>query len=191
MRPGLWIIALWVAFAASWLLAAGWSSSADKRLGLRGELGFRVLLILGGVILAVRAHGNVVPLRLWFVTWAEAWTCVGAIACGFAFAWWARIRLGALWSGQITRKTDHRVIDSGPYAIVRHPIYTGLLLAVYATAAVKGTVTGVAGALIITIGLWMKARMEEQWLAKELDASAYLAYRRRVPMLLPFGPKAR
>jgi protein-S-isoprenylcysteine O-methyltransferase Ste14 len=80
------------------------------------------------------------------------------------------------------------VIDTGPYSLVRHPIYTGILLAVVATAAAKGTVFGVAGALTIMLGLWMKARLEESWLSEELDNSAYEAYRRRVPMLVPFGP---
>ena len=93
-----------------------------------------------------------------------------------------------LWSGQVTKKADHRVVDTGPYAIVRHPIYTGILLAVYATAALKGTVLGLAGAAVITIGLWMKARLEEYFLREELGTN-YDAYRKRVPMLLPLEPK--
>src|SRR6185503_5263841 len=72
---------------------------------------------------------------------------------------------------------------------VRHPIYTGILLAVYATAALKGTVLGLAGAAVITTGLWMKARLEEGFLREELGPD-YDAYRKRVPMLLPFGPKS-
>ena len=70
----------------------------------------------------------------------------------------------APWSGQVTKKADHRVVDTGPYRIVRHPICTGILLAIYATVALKGTVLVIAGALIITLGLWMKARLEEGWL---------------------------
>ncbi|HVU19321.1 MAG TPA: isoprenylcysteine carboxylmethyltransferase family protein, partial [Rhizomicrobium sp.] len=101
---------------------------------------------------------------------------------------WARIWLGALWSGQVTKKEDHRVIDTGPYRIVRHPIYTGILIAIYATAALKGTVLALAGALLITIGLWMKARLEERFLRDELGRD-YDAYRTRVPMLMPLGPK--
>jgi protein-S-isoprenylcysteine O-methyltransferase Ste14 len=96
-----------------------------------------------------------------------------------------------LWSGTITKKADHRVIESGPYAIVRHPIYTGILLAVLATALVKGTVLALVGAAVITLGLWMKAKLEEGWLRQELGPDAYDAYRRRVPMLVPFGPTAR
>jgi protein-S-isoprenylcysteine O-methyltransferase Ste14 len=71
---------------------------------------------------------------------------------------------------------------------VRHPIYTGLLLSVLATGVIKGTIPGLVGAIIITIGLWMKARLEEQWLRDELGAAAYDTYRSRVPMLVPFLP---
>jgi protein-S-isoprenylcysteine O-methyltransferase Ste14 len=189
MHPAIAIAGLWAAWAVSWLAAAGWSNSTEKRVGLGAELGYRAAQLSGAVLLAVPAHGYHGPLRLWQVDWVEAWVCVALIAFGFAFCWWARIHLGRLWSGQITRKAEHRVVDSGPYAIVRHPIYTGGLLAVFATAVAKGTVYAVGGVILITLGLWMKARLEERWLAQELGAGDYQAYRRRVPMLLPFGPK--
>jgi protein-S-isoprenylcysteine O-methyltransferase Ste14 len=191
VRPGLAIIVLWVGFFASWLLAAlWWSGKAEKRAGFGAERAYRVVLLIGGALFLVPARGYVGPLRLWSITRTEAWICVGLIALGFAFSWWARVHLGSLWSGQITKKPDHRVIETGPYGVVRHPIYTGILLAIFATAAAKGTVLGLAAALTITLGLWMKARLEERWLREELGLGAYDAYRRSVPMLLPFGPKA-
>jgi protein-S-isoprenylcysteine O-methyltransferase Ste14 len=183
----LLIAALWAGFALSWLAAAPWSSPVEKRIGLRSELAYRALLIVGGIVFFIPAHGYEGPLRLWFVTRGEAWLCVGLIALGFAFSWWARVCLGALWSGQIATKVEHRVVDRGPYAIVRHPIYTGVLLSIFATAAAKGTVLGLAGAATIALGLWMKASLEERWLRQELGADAYDAYRRRVPMLVPFA----
>ncbi len=189
MHPGIAILGLWILWVLSWLAAAGWSNSAEKRLGFRAEAGYRTVLVIGALIFFVPAHGYEGPLRLWHIGWGGAWVCVALVALGFAFCWWARIHLGRLWSGTVTRKTDHRVIDSGPYAIVRHPIYTGILLAVLATLAAKGTVLGIAGAILITLGLWMKARIEERWLSQELGAGAYDAYRRKVPMLLPYGPK--
>ena len=82
------------------------------------------------------------------------------------------------------------MIDTGPYAIVRHPIYTGIILAAFATAAIKGTVFALAGAAIMTLGFWIKARLEERFLRQELGAAGYDAYSRRVPMLVPFGRKA-
>jgi protein-S-isoprenylcysteine O-methyltransferase Ste14 len=189
VQPYIVIAALWLLWIVSWIAAAWWSNRTEKRVGLNAELGYRAVQLSGAVLLAVPAHGYYGPMRLWHVNAIQAWTCAALVALGFAFCWWARIHLGRLWSGQITRKADHRVIDTGPYALVRHPIYTGILLAVLATAAVKGTVYGLAGMVLITLGLWLKARLEARWLAQELGAGDYEAYRRRVPMLLPFGPK--
>jgi protein-S-isoprenylcysteine O-methyltransferase Ste14 len=186
MRPSFAIIFLWALFALSWLVAAWWSAPTDKQIGFRAEIPYRVVLLIGGLIFAIPARGYHGPLRLWYVTLPEAWICVAFIAIGFAFCWWGRIYLGPLWSGNVTRKDDHRVVDTGPYAIVRHPIYTGVLIAVLATCVAKGTVWGIVGAVIIAIGLWMKARLEEHWLSKELDPGSYHEYRRRVSMLVPW-----
>lgn len=188
MGPRMAVIVLWIGWLLSWMAAAGWQKTTVKRVGAGAEIRYRLVLIIGALILGIPARRYEGPLRLYRVNWTEAWICVGLIAVGIAFAWWARIHLGPLWSGAVTRKEEHRVVDSGPYGIVRHPIYTGLLLAVVATAAIKGTILGFVGALIIIIGLWMKARLEEQWLRGELGAEAYDAYRRRVPMLVPFLP---
>jgi protein-S-isoprenylcysteine O-methyltransferase Ste14 len=191
MRPGVAIVVLWEAFAVSWIVAALlWQHKSERRAGVGAQAGYHVVLILGAILLSAPAHRYEGPLRLWRLAWTDAWIVVGVMVVGFAFAWWARLHLGPLWSGTVTRKADHRVIDTGPYRIVRHPIYTGLLLAVYATAVAKGTIVALAAAVIITVGLWMKARLEERWLRQELGPDAYDAYRRRVPMLLPFGPTA-
>jgi protein-S-isoprenylcysteine O-methyltransferase Ste14 len=91
-----------------------------------------------------------------------------------------------LWSASVTRKENHRIIDTGPYALVRHPIYTGIILASVATTAVKGSGFAVAGLAIIVVGYWMKARLEERFLREELGARAYDAYARKTAMLIPF-----
>jgi protein-S-isoprenylcysteine O-methyltransferase Ste14 len=109
-------------------------------------------------------------------------------AAGFAFAWWARLHLGKLWSAFVTRKDKHHIIDTGPYRIVRHPIYTGVILATVAVAILKGNLYGVTGALLMVAGFWIKARLEERFLSKQLGPGTYAAYRRRVPMLIPFSP---
>jgi protein-S-isoprenylcysteine O-methyltransferase Ste14 len=190
MGPRTAIVGLWLAWIISWLLAAAWSSRTEQRAGLGVEVIHRIPVILGGALMFVPAHGYEGSLRLWHIGWNGAWICVVLIATGIAFAWWARLHLGKLWSGSITRKADHRIVDSGPYGIVRHPIYTGLFLSVLATAAAKGTVLAVAGCACIILGFTIKARMEERWLREQLGAADYDAYRARVPMLVPFGPKA-
>jgi protein-S-isoprenylcysteine O-methyltransferase Ste14 len=102
---------------------------------------------------------------------------------GLLLTWLARIRLGRFWSSAITRKERHRVVDTGPYAFVRHPIYTGIIIAVLATAVTEATLTALVGAASISFGLWLKARAEERFLMVELD---YESYCHRVPMLIPF-----
>jgi protein-S-isoprenylcysteine O-methyltransferase Ste14 len=185
MALGRIIGILWLSFAASWLTAAIWSDRAERRAGLKAELSYRIVLAIGAVPFVITAHGYRGWMRLWYIEPALAWVCIGLIVAGFAIAWWARIYLGRLWSGTVTRKADHRLIDTGPYAFVRHPIYTGLLLAIYATAAVKGTLLGLLGAAVMTLGIWMKARLEERFLRDNLGAELYEDYRRRVPMLVP------
>jgi protein-S-isoprenylcysteine O-methyltransferase Ste14 len=72
---------------------------------------------------------------------ALGWVLVGVAAAGFLFPWCARIHLGELWSSAITRKADHGIVDTGPYGLVRHPIDTGVLTAVVATALDTATPT--------------------------------------------------
>src|SRR5262249_34671190 len=97
------------------------------------------------------------------------------------------IHLGRLWSSNVGRKADHRIIDTGPYAIVRHPIYTGLIIASCATASLRGTAGAWIGVALLTIGWYVKARLEERFLREQLGVERYDAYARRVPMLIPFG----
>jgi len=187
MQVGQAVAGLWLFWLVSWLLAAAWADPAQRRADLKSEARYRVLWVAGTVLLFVPAHGYVGRLRLWTPTLTEAWICVALIAIGIAFAWWARLHLGRLWSANVTAKADHRVIDTGPYRLVRHPIYTGLLLSVLATMAVKGTVWGIAGAALLLVGVVVKARLEESFLRGELGP-AYDDYARRVPMLVPFAP---
>jgi protein-S-isoprenylcysteine O-methyltransferase Ste14 len=72
---------------------------------------------------------------------------------------------------------------------VHHPIYTGLIVAIFATALAHGRIAGCLGAALVAAGLWLKARAEERFLKKELGEDVYGAYCRRVPMLLPFLPR--
>jgi protein-S-isoprenylcysteine O-methyltransferase Ste14 len=101
------------------------------------------------------------------------------------FSVWARVHLGGNWSGIVTIKHDHELIASGPYAIVRHPIYTGLLVAFIGSAMARGEWRGVLAVLIAWVALWRKLRLEERWMGERFGQQ-YEAYCRRVPALLPF-----
>jgi len=126
--------------------------------------------------------------RIWQNGDYGAYALVGVMLVGLALTWWARIQLGHLWSSAITRKEEHRLVEAGPYALVRHPIYTGIITALLATAATEATLVALLGAVLIAVGLWVKARAEERFLLAELGPDAYESYRRRGPMLVPFVP---
>jgi protein-S-isoprenylcysteine O-methyltransferase Ste14 len=192
----------WDLWLVSWIAAALWTARTVKRRGLSGEFLYRMLTLSGFVLLLAPIIRNVnghyeianwpglLGTRYWIPPLAIGRMMVAVATAGFLFAWWARIYLGRLWSGTITRKEGHSVVDTGPYGIVRHPIYTGIITAAIATAVVSGTLHAILGAAALVVGYWIKARLEEGFLRQELGRETYDAYRRRVPMLVPFGPKA-
>jgi protein-S-isoprenylcysteine O-methyltransferase Ste14 len=189
MHSGSVMSLLWLSFVISWVLAAIWHRRTEKRVGLGRELPYRIILILGYVLVfSLRQNRYDV---LYAPSPILAWAAVVASVAGFAFAWWARLQLGALWSATITKKEGHHVVDTGPYAITRHPIYTGLIWTTFCTlfAYQYGiTLLRLAGFFLVVLAYWIKARLEEGWLHQELGADAYDDYRARVPMLLPYGP---
>jgi len=118
----------------------------------------------GGILLMPWTAWMLAEKRIWDVDYNGAYALAGVMLAGLLLTWWARLHLGRLWSSAISRKQDHSVVDTGPYAFVRHPIYTGLITALLATAAAEATVTALLGAALIVFGLWLKARSEEVFL---------------------------
>jgi len=113
------------------------------------------------------------------------WIGAALTASGLLFAVWARRHIGANWSGTVTLKQDHELVTTGPYAIVRHPIYTGLLLALAGSAMARGELRGLLAVVIATLALWRKLGLEERWMREQFGAR-YDAYRHRVAALIPF-----
>jgi len=165
-----------------------WSGRTEKRAATREVWIYRIVIFAGAILVAPWTAQVLGERPTWQVGYYGAYAFVGVMLIGLALTWWARIQLGGLWSSAITRKEKHRLIESGPYAFVRHPIYTGLILALLATAAIEATLLALVGALLIVLGLWVKARAEERFLSTELAPETYESYRRRVPMLVPFLP---
>jgi protein-S-isoprenylcysteine O-methyltransferase Ste14 len=176
---------MWDVWVVSWIVAVVWSRPTAARPAILDQLIHWLPTLIGLFLLAFGSlWTNFTPL--WRLPDVADWTLTGICAAGLLFTWWARISLGSLWSGSVSRKDDHTVIQSGPYRLVRHPIYTGLILAAFAQAIQIGQAANLLGALLMTFGFWLKARLEERFLSQELGADAYADYRRRTPMLIPF-----
>lgn len=187
INPENALFAVWAFWAASWWAAALWANRTVARPAAGSEFFYRILTIVGAVLLfGLVERDPRSPYMLWIAGPALSWSMVGLAVLGFLFAWWARLHLGRLWSASVTKKSDHRVVDTGPYGLVRHPIYTGIIAASIAVVVVRGSVFALAGAVLMTLGWYIKARLEERFLRQELGAAGYDAYAERVPMLVPF-----
>jgi protein-S-isoprenylcysteine O-methyltransferase Ste14 len=126
------------------------------------------------------------PLARRFVPenpWIEG-TAIILVIAGLAISVWARQHLGQFWSSRVALKIDHQLIQSGPYARVRHPIYSGLLLALIGTALFVGEWRAVAGVALVYAAHWNKARREEALLTGKFGAT-YEQYRGRTGALIP------
>ncbi|MFO1017725.1 MAG: isoprenylcysteine carboxylmethyltransferase family protein [Hyphomonadaceae bacterium] len=192
MTPGAAIVAAWIVWLITWVLAAGWSARTAAHHDLGAESPSRVLT-LAAIIMLIASYWPVAFAVLWVTPSTIGWAMFVLCAIGFIFTWAARLHLGPLWSGASAPTEDHRIVETGPYGIVRHPVYAGLLLAALATAIERGRLEAVAGVLVLVTGISLRAKLEERILRRDVSDAAYTAYRRRVPMLIPltkFGPNA-
>jgi protein-S-isoprenylcysteine O-methyltransferase Ste14 len=186
VNPYAWpFVAMWVGWAAIW----AWLAPDVKATARRESVASRA------------AHIAPLALAVWLLAWpgglprplaAPIWprglpgTAIGAALTliGLAFAVAARMRLGRNWSGTVTLKQDHQLVTDGPYALVRHPIYTGLLTAVVGSAIAVDAWRALLAVVLVVIAFARKMRLEEQWM-REVFGASYDDYRRRVPALVP------
>jgi protein-S-isoprenylcysteine O-methyltransferase Ste14 len=186
LTPNAAIAATWLIWLVTWILAAGWSARVAAHHDLGAESPSRVLT-LAAIVMMLMAYWPVRWGILWATSEAIGWSMFLLVVLGLAFTWTARLHLGPLWSSTAAPTEEHRIVDTGPYGIVRHPVYAGLLLAVIATAAERGRIEAVAAAFVLIASLSLRAKLEERFLRRDLGDEAYGAYRRRVPMLIPFA----
>lgn len=188
MTPEYTIYCLWFAWLVSWTVAMLWSNRNEKRDALVAELFFRVLFYIGLILLLAFPPGShsYGQMQLWHFGDLVNWVLIAPTAAGLLFTWWARIHLGRLWSDRVVKKAGHHVVDTGPYRLVRHPIYSGLISAAFTTAIQKGTPFALLGVAMVTLAFCIKARREERFLRAELGDNTYDAYARKTAMLVPF-----
>ena len=183
----VWQIELipWSVFVAYW--AISWLRV--KRTKTAESLNSRLATILPMVLVFELLFSNALrvgPLRLRFLPVEDwiVWSGIALTSLGVALAIWARYSIGQYWSARVTLKEGHRVIRSGPYAWVRHPIYTGMLLAAMGTALVIGEWRGVLAVVVMWAAHYRKALREEALLTRELGEE-YVSYRRSTGFLFP------
>jgi protein-S-isoprenylcysteine O-methyltransferase Ste14 len=177
----LFIAFCWFVFMIVWAVSAFFV----KRTVERSWGGTRWLVILLGLML----FGTLLRFGgMWPPLWARTARtgALGALvtAAGLAVAVWARFILGRNWSGTITFKEDHELITRGPYAYVRHPIYSGLLLMMLGTAIESARLRTFLLLALVLVVLRIKAHFEEKLMIRHFP-EAYPEYRRRVKALIP------
>lgn len=180
------VVPMWIACVVYWVIAARSAKVTVRTEGVGSRALHLVPLALAGWFLGASR----VPIA--FLNLAVLPRSVGLVAAGvaltaagLAFCVWARAHLAGNWSGTVTVKQAHSLVRDGPYRYVRHPIYTGLLLALVGSALVRDEWRGVLAVAIAFAALWRKLRLEEQWMT-ETFGEDYQRYRREVPALVPF-----
>jgi len=184
MSPIRICYALWIGFYILWLLWATRIKQTERR-----ERGFtyflhRLLVAAGFVLIFLDLpvnwfHRRLLPGTPWLPVLGVA-IAVG----GFAFAIWARSHIGRNWSSAVTAKVQHELIRSGPYRWVRHPIYSGLLLAILGTVLVQNQVRGLVALVLVYAGWKIKSRLEEQMMVSTFG-DQYMAYAKSTGALFP------
>ena len=182
------VVALsWIVFVAVWVITP-LVFRPTERWSVR-SVGTRRRLALGGRVWIVSAIVIFALRRLAFhpYQFAQPVRDVGAVICvaGVAVAVWARLILGRSWGMPMSTHSEPTLIRTGPYAYVRHPIYSGILLAILGTALAAGQVHGLLAFALALVALWLKSRVEERWMQQEFGEQ-YTAYRASSWALIPF-----
>ena len=180
------IPAMWLAWIAYWAVAARAVKQTQRSEDARSRLSYYGPLIAGAVIMAIpNILGSLLESPLVASTPVWQGLEIALVALGLGFAVWARVWLGRNWSSMVTVKQGHELIRNGPYALVRHPIYTGLSLALIGSALMLGNWRALIGLVLIVGSFLRKLRIEERFMAAEFG-EAYARYRAQVPALIPF-----
>jgi protein-S-isoprenylcysteine O-methyltransferase Ste14 len=176
----------WIVFLLVWLLAS-FSSKRDARKQTSNSRLVQMLLVIVAYLLLFDRDTAIGPLGWRFVPGIPPWWILGTalVIAGILISFWARFFLGRNWSATVTVKQDHELVRSGPYAIVRHPIYSGLLLAMFGTAINLGEVRGLLAVLLALLAWKWKSLLEETFMQQQFGDS-YNIYRRQVKALIPF-----
>lgn len=180
------ISACWGVFLVVWVLAAIFAKrTVFRESGARR--GRYIIPILFGWYLVFRGYRLGSPFDRYLISPTDPILIAAVILClcGLAFCLWARAILGRNWSGTVTLKENHELIVRGPYQLVRHPIYTGLLAMLVATWMEHPHIAGLIGLLLTGISFWIKSALEEELMLAQFP-DQYPEYAGRVKRFIPF-----
>jgi protein-S-isoprenylcysteine O-methyltransferase Ste14 len=181
-----WTQGLWIVLTTVWVVGIFRTRKTVRRQTNNSRIWQLGIVLLGFWLIFGRGTGiGWIDAAAFSVTLRVATAGVAITLAGVAFAIWARTTLGRNWSGVVTLKDGHTLVRRGPYRIVRHPIYTGLLMALAGTALTSGTVRSILALPIVAFGFWLKMLIEERFMVEEFG-DEYLRYRREVPAVVPF-----
>lgn len=177
---------IWTVFGIFWVLPAIFGKRTIQRQTTGSRMLQLVLLVAAYVLFANPDLGwDLLNRRLVPVGMATTTTGYGLLLAGMLFAAWARVFLGGNWSSNVTLKQDHTLVRSGPYRFVRHPIYTGLLVALLGTAIVLGELRCFLGVILALIAWKLKSITEEAFMVQQFG-DQYTRYRMEVKALVPY-----
>jgi protein-S-isoprenylcysteine O-methyltransferase Ste14 len=182
MPPWLFM-APWMLFGAWWFVRSIGTARTETRESHLSRLTH--MIFLGGGTMLLVAPFAPLHRRLWGPSATLLWIGFGLEVAGVVFAIWAREHLGKLWSGTITLKEGHRIVQSGPYRLARHPIYTGILTGIVGVVLARGDVGGVVALVLWALGVARKIAIEEKLLSSRFG-DEYAAYRAKVRAIIPF-----
>lgn len=186
LSPLRLVAGIWFALLAVWIVGAMTAKPTVRRASRPSRLGQFALNLFAWILLTNRGP-SLGCLNERFVPDLPVVSAIGLAltVAGAAFTLWARFTIGRNWSGAITVKADHELMTGGPYAIVRHPIYSGLLLTLLGTAFVVGEIPGLLAVALAFVAWKWKSLTEEQVMTEQFG-ERYLDYKRRVKALIPF-----
>ena len=182
--PGEWASGgVWLAFIIYWSAAAQNAAATSSSESLTSRQ-IHQLLMYGALLIALLPVPGLRGRWLPVSRWIHVPIGLAIQVCSGLLAIWARKHLGRNWSGAITKKVDHQLIRTGPYKVLRHPIYSAMLGMFLGTAVVSGELHGLLGLLIISLAYWRKVRLEEEHLRRTFGTE-YENYQKKSWALIP------
>lgn len=177
---------MWLALFLYWVLGTVGLKAVERRESQVQRVSHLVPMLIAALLLILPGRDlGVLAAPFMERTWTGYSIGVVLVVLGCGYAILARRYLGANWSGSVTLKQDHSLIQSGPYRYIRHPIYTGLIAAFAGTTLAIGEWRGLLALLLVCVSLVFKLRREERLMLEHFGTS-YTDYRRASWALLPW-----